>query len=390
MNVITVSREYGAGGGEVAAKLAKLLGWEVLDRELLHQAAEAEHLPDADLEQLDEKAISLADRFSLHPLHGKYLHGMTEAVRQAATRGKVILVGRGARQLLGDMPNCFHLRLVAPLDWRAGRMAQREGWTYLQASARCVAVDRMRDRYLRYFFGADALEPASFDLVANSSRTPLDLTAASVAAAALGDWPGEGAATGPGLKRILTLARELGAGDSGFALTLASRLKLRVYDRELLEREAVRLGVPETELEKVDEQPAGLFQRFWPGSLHQRYFEAMGQLMSELARRGDVLIVGRGGSRFLRDQPGAFHVRLVAPMAQRVPRVMEHRWLRQGPAEQLIAASDRQRRQFYESCFGAAWASPLEYHATVNTGRLGTLAVDLIADLASRIWTSRR
>ena len=76
VNVITVTREYGAGGYEVAHLLAESLGWELLDRELLHRAAAVEHLPDAELERLDEKAISLADRFRLHPPHQQYIHGL--------------------------------------------------------------------------------------------------------------------------------------------------------------------------------------------------------------------------------------------------------------------------------------------------------------------------
>jgi cytidylate kinase len=128
MKIITITREYGAGGGEVAKRLGDTLGWEVLDRELLHQAAEIEHMPDAELERLDEKAVSMADRFRLHPPHQKYLHGLTEAAGQAAKKGNVVLVGRGARHLLGEMPDTFHLRLVAPREWRAERMARLEGW----------------------------------------------------------------------------------------------------------------------------------------------------------------------------------------------------------------------------------------------------------------------
>src|SRR5208283_2994381 len=109
MKAITITREYGAGGGEVAKRLAEALGWEVLDRELLHQAAQIEHVPDAELNRLDEKAVSMADRFSLHPPHQKYLHGLTEAARQAAQRGNVVLVGRGARHLLGEASGAFHL-----------------------------------------------------------------------------------------------------------------------------------------------------------------------------------------------------------------------------------------------------------------------------------------
>jgi cytidylate kinase len=154
----------------------------------------------------------------------------------------------------------------------------------------------------------------------------------------------------------------------------------------LLEQEAVRLGVPEADLERIDEQPAGLWQRFHPGGLYHSYVEMLGKLMKELAARGNVLLVGRGGSAFLRDHPTAFHVRLVAPSELRVRRVMEHRWLREEPARKLIAQSDSRRARFYENSFGADWASPLGYHATVNSGRLGPAAVDLVADAAGRSW----
>lgn len=385
MNVITVTRDFGAGGYDVAHRLAEQLGWELLDRELLHRAAAVEHLPDAELERLDEKAMSMADRFRLHPPHQQYIHGLREAARQAAAKGNVVLVGRGTGQLLADLPNVLHLRLVADKEWRARRMAQREEWSFEQALARCTEEDRVRTRFTRYFFGTDTLQPETYDLVVNTSRIALDEAVACGVALVRGEWTTEAVPASAG-QRVLTLARELGAGDTGFALTLASRLRLQDYDRNLLEQGAVRLGVPEAELEKIDEQPAGIFQRFRPGSLYHRYFEALGQLMNELATRGDVLIVGRGGSRFLRDHPRTLHVRLVAPMPVRVQRVMEHRWLREGPAKKLIAESDGQRRRFYQDYFGADWSAPLEYHLTVNSGRLGPTAIDVLAFAAERFW----
>jgi cytidylate kinase len=385
VNVITVAREYGAGGYEVARRLAEALGWELLDRELLHQAAAVEHLPDAELERLDERAVSLADRFRLHPPHEQYIHGLREAARRAAAKGNVVLVGRGTGYLIDDTPNVLHLRLVAPREWRARRMAEREGWTFEHALARCTEEDRSRERFMRYFFGDVPFQPARYALVANTGRVPLGDLVCTVAALVSGKAGAE-AGRAPGGSRVLTLSRELGAGESGFATTLGPRLGLRVYDRELLEQEATRLGVTEAELEKIDEHPASIFQRFRPGSLHQRYFEALGQLMKELAARGNVLLVGRGGNLFLRDEPAAFHVRLVAPMEVRLRRVMEHRWVREKPARQLIAQSDGERRSFSENYFGADWASPLEYHLTVNSGRLGPAAVDLVALAAERHW----
>ena len=120
------------------------------------------------LERLDEKALTMADRFRLHPPHQKYLHGLKLAVEQAAERGNVVLVGRGARHLLGERPGTLHLRLVAPKPWRAQRMSQLEGWSLDESMARCTEIDRIRGRFARYFFGDKATQPAQYDLVFNT------------------------------------------------------------------------------------------------------------------------------------------------------------------------------------------------------------------------------
>jgi cytidylate kinase len=388
MKAITITREYGAGGGEVARKLAEALGWDVLDRQWLHRAAEVEHVSDAEWERLDEKAITMADRFRLHPPHQKYLHGLAQAARQAAERGNVILLGRGARHLLGETAEAFHLRLVAPRPWRAERMARLEGWSREQALARCLEVDRTRDLFTRYFFGGAAMQAAQYDLVVNTGRMPLDDVVAVVSAMvrlAPTEVPRQSEDLSAG-RGVLTLSRELGAGETQFAAALAQRLNMRVYDRELLEEEAVRLGVPEADMEKIDEHAAGIFKRFRPGSIYQRYAEALGGIMRELAERGGVILVGRGGNCFLREDPRTLHVRLTAPMPIRLRRVMEYRWVRQSVATKLIEASDAQRRSFYEGYFGVDWTSPLEYQITVNSGRLGPAAADLVTLAAARYW----
>lgn len=255
-----------------------------------------------------------------------------------------------------------------------------------KAKARCLEVDRSRARFTSYFFGPEAFHPEQYDLVANSDWVPLDDVVALVLNSARPKEEAEGPPVRKGGPRVLTLSRQMGAGNSGFALTLGLRLSLRVVDREVLEYEAGRLGVSEAELEQVDEQPPGLWQRMRSGSLHHRYFEALEQLIKEFAERGSVLLVGRGGNRFLRDRTSVFHVRLAAERETRVRRVMEHRWLREEGARQLIAQSDSQRRRFHESYFNCDWSDPREYHLTVNSGRLGPTAVDLIAAAAERHW----
>jgi len=78
-----------------------------------------------------------------------------------------------------------------------------------------------------------------------------------------------------------------------------NQLVLKRFDRELAGREAGRLDISPAELERVDEQPAGIFQRHRSGSPHPRYAETQGQHVSGLAAQGERLLVGCGGCRFL-------------------------------------------------------------------------------------------
>ncbi|MGA9208869.1 MAG: cytidylate kinase family protein, partial [Terriglobales bacterium] len=80
-------------------------------------------------------------------------------------------------------------------------------------------------------------------------------------------------------------------------------------------------------------------------------------------------------------------VRLVAPLAVRCRRIMEYRWVREAVAKRQIAESDARRRRYHDRYFGIDWSNPLEYHITVNSGRLGPLALELVAAAAERHWS---
>ena len=312
-----------------------------------------------------------------------------------------MLVGRGVRELIGDAPNALHLRLVAPRSWRAARMAFKEHWPEGEAEARITAVDKTRERFQHYFFGAAAAEPARFDFIVNTARVPLDdVVAATVNLANRRPPTPEGESSSPRDKvsqapesqtrgrRVVTLSRELGAWATEFAPRLARDLGLLVCDRQLVEEESRRLGVPEAQLRALDEHAVSVMQRLMPGSLYHQYVDAMGPVMREVAKRAPALIVGRGGNRLLRDDPAAFHVRLIATHDFRVRRVMLYHWMRESPARAMLDADDAVRTRFFQHCFGAHWADPLEYHLVLNTGRLGEASVGVAADLARRHWNA--
>ncbi len=384
MNVITLSREYGAGGEEVAQGLARALGWQILDRELLHDAAQIAKVPESDIERLDEQPAAKGERLSSSLVHQQYIRALTDAATQAARRGGVILVGRGGRHLLGEMGGAFHLRLIAPKAWRTLRVARQEKLSAEQATARCAEIDGLRRQFTHFYFGDASIQPAEYDLVANTGRVmPEDVVTVVAAIVRLPAPAPSAAARG---RRVLTLARELGAGDADFATVLAKRLGLRVWDRELLDLETSRMGVARSEVERIDEQPTTGVPGVAPSGLQQRYFQALGQIMKELADQGEALLVGRGGSCFLRDHPWAFHVKLVAPITARKRKVSEHRFLREDHLRKVIMESDNQHRDFYQTYFKTDWSSPLEFDISVNCGRLGPAAVDLTAIAAQCHW----
>lgn len=383
INVITISREYHAGGGEVARRLAGALGWQLADRELLHRAATIESVTDDRVQVIDEAAPQAFLHFHPELPQEHYIHGLSEAARQAAARGNVILVGRGTRHLIGYAPNYLHLRLVAPFERRVERTAALNQCSIAEAETECREVDDNRSRFLRHYFGSNAVAPVQFDLVVNTGRVALDDVVAGITALIRDDWPLD---TPLEIKRVATMSRELGAAYGILMQELAERLHVKVFDREILEQEALRLGVTVQDLEQIDEQPGGLFQRIIPGSLFHRYRAALEKYLRELAEQGDALIVGRGSNGFLRNFRNVFHARCMAAFDARLIAVMNECDTDEAGAKKLIARSDEQRARFYENNFGGNWSDPLAYHISVNTGRLQASAPKTMAFFAQQHW----
>jgi cytidylate kinase len=114
---------------------------------------------------------------------------------------------------------------------------------------------------------------------------------------------------------------------------------------------------------------------------------AFGSGGDELAR---LLAAALGWNLLDRDRPNVFHVHLTATLATRVRRVMEYHWVREEMARKLIVRSDAHRCSFCHDGFGADWTDPLEYHLSINSGRLRPLAINAAARAARRHWHAAR
>jgi len=177
--VITLSRQHGSGGEEVARRLADQLGLDLFDRELLHQIAQNAHLRDQAVRLLDERDRPLIDEWlapfagELYLTHYEYLHHLIAIVTGICRRGGAVVVGRGAHLLIPP-GEALRVLVVAPLEARVAAVACAEGVDERTARARIEDVEARRRAFLRQYFRAEADDPRHFDLVVNTTAVGVE------------------------------------------------------------------------------------------------------------------------------------------------------------------------------------------------------------------------
>ena len=185
---LTISRESGADGGEIAKLAGQSLGWDVLDKNLVECVAEESHLPRSVLELVDETEPSWAyDVLEawLDPQiipHEKYVVHLCRVILAAARRGDVVLVGRGANFLL-PRDRGLAIRIIASEQYRLQRTVERLGLSEAEARRHMAEVDRGRRDFVMRFFHHDITDPRLFDLVIRVDRLGPAAAAETIVAA---------------------------------------------------------------------------------------------------------------------------------------------------------------------------------------------------------------
>ncbi len=168
MAVITISRQYGSLGNIVANALAERLGYRVVMRELINQAALLAGAPSVALAIIDELGL-----LGISPTQDEYLaysRAVQTVMEDLAAAGNVILVGRAGQVVLCDHPGVLHVRMIAPLELRVKRLAERHYISAHAARAQATARDRQRRTYLKRFYNVDWNDPLLYDLVINTAH----------------------------------------------------------------------------------------------------------------------------------------------------------------------------------------------------------------------------
>ena len=191
MRAITISREYGSGGGEIAARLAKRLGWHLIDHAIVEGVASEMGTSTLEAEAHDEYTEGIISRVlnSLQYLYPastvcappeaflsdeEYRNAVNKLVRAAADRGHVVIVGRASQVTLAGLRDVLHVRIIAPFEKRVAYVMQREGLDQHAAESRIHTKDHDRTRHLEMEYHQKLEDGHLYDLVLNTSQLDLE------------------------------------------------------------------------------------------------------------------------------------------------------------------------------------------------------------------------
>jgi cytidylate kinase len=185
IKIVTMEREYGCGGGEIAQLLANRLGWKLWDHLLTEEIARLANCSKAVVEQREERTDPLYYRLFKSFLRGSYegsinahklnlvdsenIMKLTERVVQhAAGKGDSVIVGRGSQLFLKDRSDTFRVFLYAPTEDKVRRLLSR-GKSEKEARELVDTVDRERAGFIEKYFHVEWPDRSVYHVMINTA-----------------------------------------------------------------------------------------------------------------------------------------------------------------------------------------------------------------------------
>jgi cytidylate kinase len=186
IRLVTIDREYGSGGGDIARKVAETLGWKLWDQALTDEIARVLDCPSSTVGEHEEVCDSLYYRLFRSFMRGSFEGSLNaprlkmvdadcirevarKAVSNIAETGHGVLVGRGSGYYLRGRPDAFHVFVYAPFEEKVRRLMAK-GKREAEAMDLAETVDRDRSEYIKKYFDIEWPERHVFDLMVNSTR----------------------------------------------------------------------------------------------------------------------------------------------------------------------------------------------------------------------------
>jgi cytidylate kinase len=171
MSTITISRQPGSLGTEIARGVAEKLNYAYVDKEIIGEILADFGFGTPEMIKFDEKKPPFWDTLSTQ--RTRFLHSIQQAIYDLARKGRVVIVGRGGQVLLKNVPGTLHVRIFAPFDLCVKRLMESERIDEKHA----VRIFRQSDRdsagYVQSFFHADWNDANLYDLLINTEKLSL-------------------------------------------------------------------------------------------------------------------------------------------------------------------------------------------------------------------------
>src|SRR6266540_2335978 len=200
MAIVTISRLYGSGGSEVAGKVAQILGWELLDNQVVDAVAASLGISVAEVKAREERAPSLAERLASamtlgsqdwitpvaaakRPTDEQMLDVTKRIVGEATSRGSVVIVGRGAQSMMSERTDALHVFCYAPKKALIARSMERDHLGAEEAARKVEETNRHRRDWVKLHWNREWSAHENYHLSVNTGWLGVDGAADLIAQA---------------------------------------------------------------------------------------------------------------------------------------------------------------------------------------------------------------
>ncbi len=189
--VVTISRELGCPAKRLADKLtdklnlqprqgSKDIPWRWISKEIMEESARELGMDLSEIQYVFEykqfgviEDLLLSHSRKFYKTDRQIRNTVAKVIKNFATEGNAIIIGRGGISLTRDIPKSMHFHLIAPLEWRALRTSEKHSLTLEDAKKYCIDIDKKRQQFREYYEGKGN-DYSRFDMKINCMTTTVD------------------------------------------------------------------------------------------------------------------------------------------------------------------------------------------------------------------------
>jgi len=192
MPIVTISRQYGSGGSEVAERVATALGWHLYDNAMVDEVARRLGMSTEEVSAREERVPSLSERIATamalgvpevmptvadiatEPSEERIVEVTKRVIEEAVQAGPAVLVGRGAQCMLAARSDAVHVFCYAPADVLAGYVITKFGVSLAEAHRIVAEKNHQREQYVKRYWKRSWRDLANYHLCVNTAWLGLD------------------------------------------------------------------------------------------------------------------------------------------------------------------------------------------------------------------------